>query len=127
MDVSFLSAVKHSPLFFLLTLMIGAPALPVSLVSVVMMMRKAPIARLIGVVALAGAFVALLVSVAGWFYGCQLAESAATFPGLSAAEQTLLVQQGRAEAGYTIWFGVFIAVPPILFGTLGILGSRPKR
>ena len=126
MDVSFLIAVKHSPWFFILVLMLGAPAFPISLVSLAMMMRKAPIARLLGLVALAGAFTALLAGVAGWLYRRQLSETATTFPGLNEAEKTLLLQQGYAEAIYNVWFGLAVALPSIILGAIAIIGSDRK-
>ncbi len=126
MDVSLLGAVKHSPLFFLLALMLSAPAFPVALVSLVMMMRKAPIARLIGLVAVGGALVALLVSVAGWLYGRQLIELAAASPGLNEAEKALLLQMGYREALYNIWFGLVVTLPSIVLGGIAILGSKSK-
>lgn len=124
MDVSFLGAVKHSPLFFVLVVMLGTPALPISLVSVVMMLRKVPIARLLGVVAVAGASLALSVSVAGWRYGQHLADGAAAFPGLTEAERTLLLEAGYAEAAYNLWFGLAVTLPSIVFGVAAILGAR---
>ncbi len=124
MDVSFLGAVSHSPLFFVLVVMVGAPAFPIALVSVIMMLRKAPIARLLGLVAVAAAALAFLVSVAGWLYGQHLADRAATIAALTAAERAALIEAGYAEAAYNIWFGLAITVPSFLFGVAAILGAR---
>jgi hypothetical protein len=124
MDVSLLGAVKHSPLFFVLVVMLGAPAFPVSLVGVIMMLRRAPVARLLGFVALAGAVLALLVGVMGWLYGRHLADSAAASPGLNVVEKTLLQEAGYTEAAYHLWFGLAVTLPSVLFGVVAILGAR---
>jgi len=124
MDVSLLGAIKHNPLFFLLVLMLGVPALPIALVSVIMMLRRVAIARLLGFVAVGAAFLAFLVAVAGWLYGRHQVDVVLTLPALTEAERAALLAAGYAEARYLIWWGLAVAVPSMVFGAVAIFGTR---
>lgn len=124
-EPSLLDAVKHNPTFFLLTIMVGSPSFVAGLAGLVSALRKGQHGRLLGVLSIGGAALALALSVAGWRLARASVEGAPSFPGLNDAEKTALADGGYAEALFTLWFGLGAAVPLLLLGAAAIVISRP--
>jgi len=125
-SVDFLSALKHNPTPFLLVIAIAVPTFVLALVGLIMMREKSRAARPIGFAALASALFTIAVGVAGWLWGRHMADVAATYPGLSAAEKTQLVAAGHAEALYNLWFSVGMTAPIIVMAAILLLATKRK-